>query len=1066
MSSYTAADFTDDEDSYQTEDEHEHSSEFIEKSVGEKELVISDSDVSEKQTTSHRRKKNGSTSSFRSPSNTQLSSESSEDERNLPSTSKLSNSQSDSDTEIGKKFRAKTKKNVILSDSDSESEFVNVKCSIQCSSSSEELSLHSIENISDSEITKLAGQLNNSRISSEFDFGKTGNIINSTILDTENQPSSPKVSTKRSLNKSVDTPRILKHMKESSTPRIVPSVAKNFVTPKISQQDDPLMTPRNIKEVISSRSPSSSSSVEVLSEDDDVIDVSSEEVQTPVKVVPPRPNKFVKQTTLDSLVIKKTMPCMQPMVKQEFKMHNVLEVPPREFEEQKEKIRKMESDLLKAKNLLRTVNLPSLPDKGKLIMDRHLAIQQMLKYLRGSLFPHNPLETRRDQRDLRLLFRIVNSLADCPLLLQSIGLGAPLNAVEDDPLLAKPDNQNKVPITWAEIEANAATVLPKTFGKKAMSTYDAQKAVTMDRLQQLHGSLKDCPSEDTLAKDPKGLIVELMPHQKRALAWLMWREKQKPSGGILADDMGLGKTLTMISLMLKTNEERSSEDEQSDDENRPERSSYKFNGGTLVVCPASLINQWSGELERRTKRGLASFVLYHGPKRESKAKRLAEYDMVITTYSIVMNECERKGTIFRVKWRRIVIDEAHQIRNHKSLTSIAVCHLAAKSRWALTGTPVHNKELDMYGRGGTKAELIEKGALMCMPERKWELIEVQLNKNEMDVYQKILIFSRTLFAQFLHQRAEKNQDALDLKYVDNISNQANGPNQEYFKMRQKLLHLNKVKDIKQHEILVLLLRLRQICCHPSLITGMLHENMEELGDDYNQDESEELNLLDQLNNLSLGGDDEYKPNLLGQPEGENAGLKEAAKGFLNPANPVFSKERASSKIKVVLDVLKERILRSKDKAIIVSQWPGFLRLIAYHLKEEGIAFEQLDGTVPVNKRMIMVDKFNNPNDKMKILLLSLTAGGVGLNLIGANHLFLLDLHWNPQLENQAQDRIYRVGQEKPVFVYKFMATDTIEKRILDLQEKKIDIANSMLTGSKQVIGTKLSLQDLKLLFDM
>ncbi|CAH1104905.1 unnamed protein product [Psylliodes chrysocephalus] len=120
-------------------------------------------------------------------------------------------------------------------------------------------------------------------------------------------------------------------------------------------------------------------------------------------------------------------------------------------------------------------------------------------------------------------------------------------------------------------------------------------------------------------------------------------------------------------------------------------------------------------------------------------------------------------------------------------------------------------------------------------------------------------------------------------------------------------------------------------------------------------------------------------------------------------------------------------------------------MIAFHLKKEGFHFDQFNSQVPVLKRMKMVDRLNNPNNNMKIILLSLTAGGVGLNLVGANHLILLDLHWNPQLEKQAQDRIYRVGQEKPVFVYKFIMMDTIEKRFLDLQEKK----NSMLTGSSR-----------------
>lgn len=99
------------------------------------------------------------------------------------------------------------------------------------------------------------------------------------------------------------------------------------------------------------------------------------------------------------------------------------------------------------------------------------------------------------------------------------------------------------------------------------------------------------------------------------------------------------------------------------------------------------------------------------------------------------------------------------------------------------------------------------------------------------------------------------------------------------------------------------------------------------------------------------------------------------------------------------------------------------------------------------------------------MLLSLTAGGVGLNLVGGNHLFLVDLHWNPQLEMQAQDRIYRVGQRKDVNVYKFMTVETIEERIKRLQESKLEIANSMLTGSK-IQSSKLTLSDLKMLFNM
>lgn len=125
-------------------------------------------------------------------------------------------------------------------------------------------------------------------------------------------------------------------------------------------------------------------------------------------------------------------------------------------------------------------------------------------------------------------------------------------------------------------------------------------------------------------------------------------------------------------------------------------------------------------------------------------------------------------------------------------------------------------------------------------------------------------------------------------------------------------------------------------------------------------------------------------------------------------------------MKAVLDTLSTRILPKGDKCIIVSQWTSLLNLIASALREENIKYTELNGTIPVHKRMQIIDTINNASDPTKVLLLSLTAGGVGLNLVGANHLLLMDLHWNPQLEMQAQDRIYRVGQQKKVYIYKYV----------------------------------------------
>lgn len=99
------------------------------------------------------------------------------------------------------------------------------------------------------------------------------------------------------------------------------------------------------------------------------------------------------------------------------------------------------------------------------------------------------------------------------------------------------------------------------------------------------------------------------------------------------------------------------------------------------------------------------------------------------------------------------------------------------------------------------------------------------------------------------------------------------------------------------------------------------------------------------------------------------------------------------------------------------------------------------------------------------MLLSLGAGGVGLNLIGGNHLFLADMHWNPQLEAQACDRIYRVGQKKDVHVHRMVTEGTVEERILKLQEQKLAMANGILTGAAKLATKGLTLDDLKMLFN-
>ncbi|KAL6471721.1 hypothetical protein MHYP_G00203710 [Metynnis hypsauchen] len=505
---------------------------------------------------------------------------------------------------------------------------------------------------------------------------------------------------------------------------------------------------------------------------------------------------------------------------------------------------------------------------------------------------------------------------------------------------------------------------------------------------------------------------------------------------------------------------------------------------TLIVCPLSVLSNWMDQFELHVREDVKLNVyLYYGPDRRREVSFLSKQDVVLTTYSVLSSDYANRdrSVLHRVRWLRVVLDEGHVIRNPNAQQSRAVLELNAERRWILSGTPIQNSLKDLWmlicflklkpfdvrewwtrviqrpvmmgDRDGlknlqglvktitlrrTKTSRVDGRALLELPEKKVFIQQVVLSPEEREEYEREKAEGRSIISRYV------KEDSVMRNYAD---------------------------------VLAILVRLRLSCCHCDLVGKQAAAGTEPIS----PDELHERLLSKVRLVLSSGSDEECsvcldslrqpiithcahvfcKPCICEVIQSQTGGAKcplcqadikstELLEfpGEADNTGTAEGKETWHSSSKV--DALMKNLLKLRNedptiKSLVVSQFTKFLNLLEVPLRDCGFSFTRLDGSMGQKARVKAVSELQDTSPgSPTVMLLSLKAGGVGLNLGAASRVFLMEPAWNPAAEDQCVDRCHRLGQSREVVITKFVVKDSVEENIVKIQKKKQELVEKVL----------------------
>ena len=629
-------------------------------------------------------------------------------------------------------------------------------------------------------------------------------------------------------------------------------------------------------------------------------------------------------------------------------------------------------------------------------------------------------------------------------------------------------------------------------------------------------------------------------------------QEQHCLGGILADEMGLGKTIEMLSLMHTHRSEVSmqvSKAAPTSITNLPRlpKSSASVEPApctTLVVAPMSLLAQWESEAAKASTPGNLRTLVYYGSDKAANLQNLcceanaaSAPNLIITSYGVILSEFNQlaarggdrgsHGGVFSLDFFRVILDEAHFIKNRQSKTAKACYELSAQHRWVLTGTPIVNRLEDLFSlvrflrvepwsnfsfwktfitvpfeskdfiraldvvqtvleplvMRRTKDMKTPNGqALVPLPPRTIEIEELELSRQEREVYDYIFTRAKrtfnatmeagtlmksytTIFAQILRLRqscchpvltrnkaiaAEEDEaaaasdianglaDDMDLQeLIERFTSDSDTGEQDI----ANKFGANVLKDIQSQANNECPICSEEPMIEPA-VTGCWHSACKNCLLDYIEHQKEEHTLplcfscREPINQRDIF-------EVMKQEDDEDLYGATQPGDITNPPRMTLRRIGTSSSAKIAALISQLKAIRTTSpgtKSVVFSQFTSFLDLISLALTQANIPFLRFDGAMAQKARAAVLTEFTSAPTKKNghgmVLLLSLRAGGVGLNLTTAKRVFMMDPWWSFAVEAQAIDRVHRMGQDAEVKVVRFIVAGSIEGRMLKIQERK------------------------------